>query len=258
MFEELQTGVEAIEARLAAKSGAKARNATPSKRRFPSHLERVEEIVTPRNISLRRGPRSGSLLRWGGGAPVPRQQFAEPRQRDVGDASENVGEAYSGPLAQAHRFAPCAERKAPSSFVQEVRDRLTPRNANTMPPDAAKLRRRRCAEVKNVICAIEYIGDRLWKARRVNPRRTIRHTCVKHSVLIVSIRARYCCACHAKKRDEEDNYSTHIKSSCVEHGGLTFATPLHRLCGFAPVWRIIWRAPAAFAVISATGGAQNR
>jgi transposase len=47
VFEELQTGLEAIEARLAAKSGAKARNATPSKPRFPSHLERVEEIVEP-------------------------------------------------------------------------------------------------------------------------------------------------------------------------------------------------------------------
>jgi transposase len=47
VFEELQTGLEAIEARLAAKSGAKVRNATPSKPRFPSHLERVEEIVEP-------------------------------------------------------------------------------------------------------------------------------------------------------------------------------------------------------------------
>jgi transposase len=47
VFEELQTGLEAVEARLAAKSGAKARNATPSKPRFPSHLERVEEIVEP-------------------------------------------------------------------------------------------------------------------------------------------------------------------------------------------------------------------
>jgi transposase len=47
VFEELETGLEAIEARLAAKSGAKARGATPSKPRFPSHLERVEEIVEP-------------------------------------------------------------------------------------------------------------------------------------------------------------------------------------------------------------------
>jgi transposase len=47
VFEELETGLEAIEARLAAKSGARARNATSSKPRFPSHLERVEEIVEP-------------------------------------------------------------------------------------------------------------------------------------------------------------------------------------------------------------------
>jgi transposase len=47
VFEELETGLEAIDARLAAKSGARARNATSSKPRFPSHLERVEEIVEP-------------------------------------------------------------------------------------------------------------------------------------------------------------------------------------------------------------------
>jgi transposase len=47
VFEEVETGLEAIEARLAAKSGAKARNAIPAKPRFPSHLERVEEVVEP-------------------------------------------------------------------------------------------------------------------------------------------------------------------------------------------------------------------
>ena len=46
-FEELETGLEAIGARLAAKTGAKPRNASPAKPRFPSHLERVEEILEP-------------------------------------------------------------------------------------------------------------------------------------------------------------------------------------------------------------------
>ena len=46
-FEEVETGLEEIGARLAAKAGAKPRNPSPSKPRFPSHLERVEEVVEP-------------------------------------------------------------------------------------------------------------------------------------------------------------------------------------------------------------------
>ena len=46
-FEEVETGLEEIGARLAAKAGAKPRNASPAKPRFPSHLERVEEVVEP-------------------------------------------------------------------------------------------------------------------------------------------------------------------------------------------------------------------
>ena len=46
-FEEVETGLEEIGARLAAKVGAKPRSASPSKPRFPSHLERVEQIVEP-------------------------------------------------------------------------------------------------------------------------------------------------------------------------------------------------------------------
>lgn len=47
VFEELETGLEAIERRLVAKTGAKPRNTSPAKPRFPSHLERVEEILEP-------------------------------------------------------------------------------------------------------------------------------------------------------------------------------------------------------------------
>jgi len=46
-FEEVETGLEEIGARLAAKVGAKPRSASPAKPRFPSHLERVEQIVEP-------------------------------------------------------------------------------------------------------------------------------------------------------------------------------------------------------------------
>lgn len=46
-FEEVETGLEEIGARLAAKSGAKSRNSSPGKPRFPSHLERVEEVIEP-------------------------------------------------------------------------------------------------------------------------------------------------------------------------------------------------------------------
>jgi transposase len=47
VFEELETGLEAIERRLVAKTGAKPRNRSPAKPRFPSHLERVEEVLEP-------------------------------------------------------------------------------------------------------------------------------------------------------------------------------------------------------------------
>jgi transposase len=47
VFEELETGLEAIERRLVAKTGAKPRNTSPAKSRFPSHLERVEEVLEP-------------------------------------------------------------------------------------------------------------------------------------------------------------------------------------------------------------------
>jgi transposase len=46
-FEEVETGLAAISARLAAKTGAKPSNPSPTKPRFPSHLERVEEVVEP-------------------------------------------------------------------------------------------------------------------------------------------------------------------------------------------------------------------
>lgn len=46
-FEEVETGLEEIGARLAAKAGAKPRNPSSSKPRFPSHLERVEEVLEP-------------------------------------------------------------------------------------------------------------------------------------------------------------------------------------------------------------------
>jgi transposase len=47
VFEELETGLEAIEKRLAAKAYDKPRKASPAKPRFPSHLERVEEVLEP-------------------------------------------------------------------------------------------------------------------------------------------------------------------------------------------------------------------
>ena len=46
-FEEVETGLEEIGARLAAKMGAKPRKPSQAKPRFPSHLERVEEVVEP-------------------------------------------------------------------------------------------------------------------------------------------------------------------------------------------------------------------
>jgi transposase len=46
-FEEVETGLEEIGARLAAKAGAKPRSSSPTKPRFPSHLERVEEVLEP-------------------------------------------------------------------------------------------------------------------------------------------------------------------------------------------------------------------
>ncbi len=46
-FEEVETGLEAIGAKLAAKAGAKSRDPSPAKPRFPLHLERVEEILEP-------------------------------------------------------------------------------------------------------------------------------------------------------------------------------------------------------------------
>jgi len=46
-FEEVETGLEEIGARLAAKAGTKPRNPSSNKPRFPSHLERVEEIIEP-------------------------------------------------------------------------------------------------------------------------------------------------------------------------------------------------------------------
>ncbi len=46
-FEEVETGLEEIGARLAAKTGAKPRGTSPAKPRFPSHLERVEEVLEP-------------------------------------------------------------------------------------------------------------------------------------------------------------------------------------------------------------------
>jgi transposase len=46
-FEEVETGLEAIAARLAAKSEARPRKTPRDKPRFPSHLERVEEVLEP-------------------------------------------------------------------------------------------------------------------------------------------------------------------------------------------------------------------
>jgi len=46
-FEEVETGLEAIATRLAAKSEAGPRKTPRDKPRFPSHLERVEEVLEP-------------------------------------------------------------------------------------------------------------------------------------------------------------------------------------------------------------------
>jgi transposase len=46
-FEEVETGLEEIGARRAAKAGAKPRSASSGKPRFPSHLERLEEVLEP-------------------------------------------------------------------------------------------------------------------------------------------------------------------------------------------------------------------
>jgi transposase len=46
VFEEVETGLAAVETRLAAKANARPR-ASQGKPRFPAHLERVEEIVEP-------------------------------------------------------------------------------------------------------------------------------------------------------------------------------------------------------------------
>ena len=46
-FEEVETGLEEIDARLAAKSSARPRKTPRDKPRFPTHLERVEEVVEP-------------------------------------------------------------------------------------------------------------------------------------------------------------------------------------------------------------------
>ena len=47
VFEEVETGLAAIAARLEAKADTKPRRASPDKPRFPSHLERVEVILEP-------------------------------------------------------------------------------------------------------------------------------------------------------------------------------------------------------------------
>jgi len=47
VFEEVETGLAAIDARLAAKADKKPRKTTRDKPRFPSHLERVEEVLEP-------------------------------------------------------------------------------------------------------------------------------------------------------------------------------------------------------------------
>ena len=47
VFEEVETGLAAIDARLAAKAAPKPRKTPKDKPRFPSHLERVEEILEP-------------------------------------------------------------------------------------------------------------------------------------------------------------------------------------------------------------------
>jgi transposase len=46
-FEEVETGLAAISARLEAKSKSQSRKTPGDKPRFPSHLERVEEVVEP-------------------------------------------------------------------------------------------------------------------------------------------------------------------------------------------------------------------
>ncbi|WP_363351184.1 transposase [Methylocystis echinoides] len=47
VFEEVETGLAAIDARLAAKADSKPRKTRRDKPRFPSHLERVEEVMEP-------------------------------------------------------------------------------------------------------------------------------------------------------------------------------------------------------------------
>lgn len=47
VFEEVETGLAAIDARLTAKADSKPRKTPRDKPRFPSHLERVEEVMEP-------------------------------------------------------------------------------------------------------------------------------------------------------------------------------------------------------------------
>jgi transposase len=47
VFEEVEAGLAAIATRLAAKADAKPRKASDGKPRFPSHIERIEEILEP-------------------------------------------------------------------------------------------------------------------------------------------------------------------------------------------------------------------
>ncbi|MDJ0447124.1 hypothetical protein [Methylocystis sp. JR02] len=55
MFEEVETGLAAIDARLAAKADSNPRKAPREKPRFPSHLVRVEEILEPEVLEELQG-----------------------------------------------------------------------------------------------------------------------------------------------------------------------------------------------------------
>ena len=59
-FEEVETDLAAIAARLEAKSKGQSCKTPGDKPRFPSHLERVEEVVEPEVPAALRRTRSGS------------------------------------------------------------------------------------------------------------------------------------------------------------------------------------------------------
>ena len=81
VFEEVETGLGEIDARLAAKSRAKPRKTPRDKPRFPSHLERVEEVRGARDSAGVRRQGAGQDRR-GRELPARRRAGAFPAHRD--------------------------------------------------------------------------------------------------------------------------------------------------------------------------------